>query len=108
MEKQTYNGWTNWETWNANLWIANDWRMAEQYTMQADDLLGSYDEEDATERLSATIEDDFEQLMPEVDGFFADMLNGAMREVDWREIAKHYVAEAVESRAMDAEEADHA
>ena len=25
MNEQTYNGWTNYETWNVNLWITNDY-----------------------------------------------------------------------------------
>ena len=24
MNDKTYNGWTNWETWNVNLWIENE------------------------------------------------------------------------------------
>ena len=24
MTAQTYNGWTNWETWNVALWVQND------------------------------------------------------------------------------------
>ena len=27
MSKQTYNGWTNYETWNVSLWLQNDERM---------------------------------------------------------------------------------
>ena len=108
MEKKTYNGWTNWETWNANLWIDNDWQMSESYACQALDLLGSYEPDDAVDELAEIIESDFNEFMPEVSGFFADMLNGAMREVNWHEIAKHYIDGAVETNALDAEEPDHA
>lgn len=34
MENETYNGWTNWETWNVNLWIFNhepNYRMFEAF-----------------------------------------------------------------------------
>ena len=24
MKSQKYNGWTNWDTWNCNLWMTND------------------------------------------------------------------------------------
>lgn len=106
MEKQTYNGWTNWETWNANLWIDNDWRMSESYAMQAGDLIGSYDQDEATERLAEIIESDFEEFMPEAEGFFADAISMAMREVNWQEIACHYVQEAVNENEEENAEAE--
>lgn len=102
MSDKTYNGWTNWETWNANLWIDNDWRLSESYAMQAGDLLGSYDADEATYRLAKIIEADFDEFMPEVDGFFADVLNMAMREVDWYSIARHYVDEMQEINESEA------
>jgi hypothetical protein len=102
---KTYNGWTNWETWNANLWIENDWRFSESYALQAGDLLSSYDEDDCIEKLADIIESDFDELMPEVSGFFADMLNGAMREVNWHEIAKHYVQDHIDAYEADQAEA---
>jgi hypothetical protein len=101
----TYNGWTNWETWNANLWIDNDWRMSESFALQAGDLLSSYEPDEAIERLSGRIEEYFREQMPETkrctkercvalsNGFFDDVINMAMRDVNWREIAKHYVQE---------------
>lgn len=94
MNDRTYNGWTNYETWLANLWIDNDWRMSESFALQAGDLLGSYEEDEATERLSGRIEEFFDQTRPDIEnGFFSDIINASLREVNWREIARHYVIE---------------
>lgn len=106
MTKQPYNGWTNWETWNANLWITNDYSSGEAYANIAFDLLGSYDQDEATDRLADVIESDFQAIEPEAEGFFADAISMAMREVNWREIAEHYIQEAVDANeAENAEEA---
>ena len=38
MTNTTFNGWTNWETWNASLWINNEepmYRLAQDYVEQA-------------------------------------------------------------------------
>lgn len=89
----TYNGWTNYETWNANLWIDNDWRMSEQFAMIAGDLFGSYDDVDTVAQLLAEcISDAFYDMMPDLEpSFYSDVLNASMREVNWWEIARHYV-----------------
>lgn len=43
------------------------------------------------------LKDQHEEAMPEVQGVFADLLNAAMSEVNWHEIAKHYIDAAVEN-----------
>jgi hypothetical protein len=35
-----YNGWTNWETWNVNLWIMNDEPLYRQWTTAGRDHEG--------------------------------------------------------------------
>jgi hypothetical protein len=43
MSDQTYNGWTNWATWNFNLWINNDERLYRIMMKASEDLeLDSY------------------------------------------------------------------
>ena len=79
MEKTTYNGWTNYETWVVNLWLDND---------------GYYNncEHRSTDayQLGQMIRDDLEQLQPEVTGLWADIINAAMREVNWKEIGASF------------------
>ena len=91
-----YNGWSNWETWNANLWIDNDWRMSESFSLQAGDLLGSYEKDEAIERLSGRIEEFFRAQMPETSGFFDDIVSMVMRDVNWREIAQSIIDDWME------------
>ena len=89
-----YNGWTNWETWNANLWIDNDWRMSESFALQAGDLLGSYESDEATVLLSERISDFFIDMMPSnLSGFYDDAVSMAFRSINFKEIAKHYIQE---------------
>jgi hypothetical protein len=97
-----YNGWSNRETWLANLLIANDGyaggadevdRMAREALEDADG-----DRDDATYNLSkqieAAIDSDYEQTV-KASGLFDDLLGGALARIDWYEIARHYVDYAV-------------
>jgi hypothetical protein len=94
-----YNGWTNYETWNANLWIDNDWHLNERIAMITADLFGSYEDlDEITNFVAHEIKSMFIDMMPDVEnGFFADVMNASFREVNFHEIARHYVeAEAQE------------
>lgn len=88
----TYNGWSNYETWNANLWIDNDLYLSENIAIYTADLFGSYDDIDEPVSLVADyIKDIFLELAPDVEGFYSDIINSAIKTVNWHEIAKHYV-----------------
>jgi hypothetical protein len=105
MTTKTYNGWTNYETWVVSLWMDNDegscdyWRdrareiLAEAKRVPSDTFTPA---EDATISLSDEIKEQHEEAQPEVTGVFADLINAAMSEVNWYEIAEHYVSEVAE------------
>lgn len=103
-----YNGWTNYETWCVSLWIDNEepsyrrWREAAQEcydeardTPSANARLTGREpfthEERATLALERLLKSEFEEAAPVLDGFWADMLNAAMSEVNWHEIAEHMI-----------------
>lgn len=93
----SYNGWTNYETWNVALWLGEsggfeDSEIAEYLQRAIDD-----DETDiraaATGSLADYLQEMHDENRPTVTGVYADLLGAALQAVDWREIASHYVDE---------------
>jgi hypothetical protein len=110
--KKEYNGWYNYETWLVKLWIDNEEGSSRYWDETAQEV---YDEseaehsftrdERATLTLSDRLKDEFEEAQPEVTGFWADLLNAAMSEVNWHEIAEHYIADVEKEAEEKTEEA---
>lgn len=101
MSERTYNGWTNYETWNVKLWIDNEegsynyWRERSQ---EAWDKAKGEDLKERTLEAERTIElalkDEFEEAEADLlkragceASVWADLLGTALSEVNWREIA---------------------
>ena len=104
-----YNGWHNYETWCVNLWMSNDagsdefyremaqevWNDSEQETRADNSVLFTRDEV-ATRTFADRLKDSHEEQQSElvgVTGVFADLLTAALGEVDWHEIAEHYISD---------------
>ena len=99
MSGNKYNGWTNYETWNFKLWMDNDG--SDQYWEErAEGIWQGTDEDDKDRSYDATkqLEDELEasayENCPDTSGFYGDVLNSSIREVNWREIAEHIMADA--------------
>ena len=95
----SYNGWTNYETWAWKLWMDEDAAECEYWRETADDILENSEpsehftaEQEALYTLQNMLKEkcelDAEEWMPEQAGPFADLLNSAIREINWREIAE--------------------
>lgn len=108
MNGQTYNGWSNYETWLVNLWMLNEYPSACYYEELASSALSETDSDDdlhtriqeASHELARQLKEEFEEACP-VQGYsvWADLMNAAMGAVDWREIADHLVEAAAEDES---------
>ena len=103
MTRKEYNGCTNYETWVVKLWMDNEEGSHNYWNEQADDELnrqtdssGKLDEDTAIGNLADSLSCWHNELLPEVQGFAADLLGAAMSEVNWYEIAKSLVDDAKE------------
>jgi hypothetical protein len=86
---KSYNGWTNWETWNFGLWLDND----EPTYHEINQLIkGSKDVYDLSKKLEewayGSLDDEYMDS-----SFIMDFVNGAIREVNFFEIAEHRIEE---------------
>ena len=98
-ETKTYNGWTNYETWNVALWIDNDAGIKDYWRDRATNWLAISIadkiftvKERATLDLADELKEEFIDGMPDLGpSTYTDLLNSALSEVNWHEIAKHLI-----------------
>jgi len=76
-----YNGWSNFETWLVQLWLGDvlDADKEEGAVITAD-----YIKQMVDEMASALLDG------PDANGFMTDLLNCALCEIDYDELASHY------------------
>ena len=96
MSDKKCNGWSNYETWLVNLWFDNQeysqtvLRQFAKDSIRCAELHGR-DRDNAAYECSKMIRNEVEENTPEVEGMFADLLQSALSEVNWYEIAEHIV-----------------
>ena len=103
----TYNGWTNYETWLTNLYFDDFTDVFNELTED-----GVFDDMDNVE-IRTYVADYIEEYINEYidsnnskDTFITDMMGSFLSDVDWREIADHYVddiKEGVKGRTTEEE-----
>jgi len=90
MEHKEYNGWTNYETWVVSLWMDNEQSTYDFFREQARHWTD-------VDRFADCLKEYHEELLPKLKGFAADLMNAAMSEVNWFEIASHLKADIKEN-----------
>ena len=83
----SYNGWSNKETWLVNLWLGDMFTMDQEEGIE---ITADYIEEIVDEMASALLDG------PDANGFMTDLVNCALGEIDYHEIAEHYKQEELE------------
>ena len=101
-----YNGWSNYETWNFKLWLDNDETVrnyiideikkikaigydAEAY--EVSNFLRSYIDDNMPNLNVSTKSQSVHGSMCDKNGFYSDILNAALRDINTYEIAESYL-----------------
>ena len=93
----SYNGWTNYETWLTNLYFTDFTSHFEEMTEE-----GQFDEMDddeildcCTDYIEQCVDDLVSYSVTTTDNFISDIIGSFIGEVNFKEIASHYVADIV-------------
>lgn len=107
-EAKTYNGWTNYETWNVKLWMDNEQGSYNYWTATAQECYDDAEADDTFTRkeraafdLADRLKSEHEEAMPEVSGMWADLLSAALSDVNWHEIAENMLDDVDEDETDD-------
>lgn len=83
-DERGYHGWKNFETYMVGLWLDNDHELYDHVLEMAK---SSADMGELSQQIKALVEENEPDLGASV---YADLLNSAMSDVDWYEVAEHY------------------
>lgn len=101
-----YNGWANYETWVTKLWMDNDEGSYHYWQEAAVEVWEDSDDKDEfCSSFAARLESEHEENAPTAEsGVYADLLNAALSEVDWYEIAESFVEDLPAKETEDEDE----
>ena len=108
-----YNGWSNYETWNFKLWLDNDEDLHNYIigeikkiktigtshiheVSEVSNFLRSYIEDNVPNLNVSTRSQSVHGLMSDKNGFYNDILNAALRDINTYEIAESYLEDLKE------------
>lgn len=94
----SYNGWANYETWVTALWIDNEegsYRARKELARDFVSIDGDDEPTNDVEGYAVALKEWVEETyLPDLGpSLAADLLNAALGEVDWREMAEHFLDE---------------
>lgn len=110
MSEKTYNGWTNYETWLFNLWNDGDTyieeRVQEIYNEAESSQYFTKDERarlDVADWLKEYNDEMIDEMSLPDNGFIRDLINAAVGEIDWYDLAESYLENVDKEEETDEE-----
>ena len=118
-----YNGWSNYETWNFKLWLDNDQDVynyiigeikkiktspdnGQNVTFETANFLRSYIDDNMPNLNVSTRSQSVHGSMSDKNGFYGDILNAALRDINTYEIAESYLEDLKEDEKIEKEKVD--
>ncbi len=86
MDDKKYNGWANYETWLVALWLDNGQGTQNEARRIVRRATSDYRAADMLKEYVSELVDPEEKIQ----GLAADLMNAALSEVEWVEVAQHY------------------
>ena len=105
IEDNTYNGWTNKETWLVNIWLNNDYDLYKQYVSTLTEIVEKQSNVLYTHRL---VVEELKEIVHEMyrdehreNGLINDLIQISLNNVDWSRLAEHYIDDINEEQGKE-------